>query len=66
MRSDNYEQFTFTSGVSYTIGEVPVEEVGSGLSWSSCLFQSIPDVEVDDAREGSWSHCLVGPLLLRR
>jgi hypothetical protein len=34
-------------------GEVLVEEVSLGLPWPSRLVQSIPDAEVDDAREGS-------------
>jgi hypothetical protein len=45
-------------------GEVPVEEVSLGLPWPSHMFWSIPDAEVDDAQEGSWSRSFMGLDLL--
>jgi hypothetical protein len=41
-----------------------LEKVGSRLSWCSVSFWSLPDDEVDDAREGSSGCCLAGPTLL--
>jgi hypothetical protein len=46
-----------TSGSKYRI-------VGWGLLWCSGLFWRLLDDEVDDTRDGSTSHFLVGPALL--
>jgi hypothetical protein len=63
-QSDNYEliTITFSKRLYGQWGPSPKRSVcrgRSGLTWCSYRFPIVPDVEVDDTREGSCKHCFV-------
>jgi hypothetical protein len=68
-RLDNYKLIISisTKGFTWPVDldlRRPVRRGLLVLPWPSCLFRSIPCDEGDNAREGSWGRCLVGPAFL--